>query len=109
MLFPEHEAIIWRGPMLMKAIQQLLLDVALVEAQLGDRTLWRPWSWCGHNGPRPPPPTQPLDRRGGVVADAALPVAILPIRRRERPPVRTPRPSFTGLGERVLEGLDLEA
>ena len=28
MLFPEHEAIIWRGPMLMKAIQQLLLDVA---------------------------------------------------------------------------------
>ncbi len=27
-LFPEHEAIIWRGPMLMKAIQQLLLDVA---------------------------------------------------------------------------------
>ena len=27
MLFPEHEAIIWRGPMLMKAIQQLLLDV----------------------------------------------------------------------------------
>ncbi|MDC3017634.1 Mrp/NBP35 family ATP-binding protein [Paracoccaceae bacterium] len=28
MLFPEHEAIIWRGPMLMKAIQQLLLDVS---------------------------------------------------------------------------------
>ena len=28
MLFPEHEAIIWRGPMVMKAIQQLLLDVA---------------------------------------------------------------------------------
>ena len=28
MLFPEHEAIIWRGPMLMKGIQQLLLDVA---------------------------------------------------------------------------------
>ena len=28
MLFPEHEAIIWRGPMLMTAIQQLLLDVA---------------------------------------------------------------------------------
>ncbi len=28
MLYPEHEAIIWRGPMLMKAIQQLLLDVA---------------------------------------------------------------------------------
>ena len=28
MLFPEHEAIIWRGPMLMKAIQQLLLEVA---------------------------------------------------------------------------------
>ena len=27
MLFPEHEAIIWRGPMLMKAIQQLLLEV----------------------------------------------------------------------------------
>lgn len=27
MLFPDHEAIIWRGPMLMKAIQQLLLDV----------------------------------------------------------------------------------
>ena len=27
MLFPEHEAIIWRGPMVMKAIQQLLLDV----------------------------------------------------------------------------------
>ena len=28
MLFPEHEAIIWRGPMLMKAIKQLLLDVS---------------------------------------------------------------------------------
>ncbi len=28
MLFPEHEAIIWRGPMLMKAIQQLLIDVS---------------------------------------------------------------------------------
>ena len=28
MLFPEYEAIIWRGPMLMKAIQQLLLEVA---------------------------------------------------------------------------------
>ncbi len=28
MLFPEHEAIIWRGPMLMKGIQQLLLDVS---------------------------------------------------------------------------------
>ena len=28
MLFPEHEAIIWRGPMLMKGLQQLLLDVA---------------------------------------------------------------------------------
>ena len=27
MLFPENEAIIWRGPMLMKAIQQLLLEV----------------------------------------------------------------------------------
>ena len=27
MLFPENEAIIWRGPMLIKAIQQLLLEV----------------------------------------------------------------------------------
>ena len=88
---------------------QLLFDVALVEAQLGDRALWNSWPLGGDHGPRAPPPTQPLDRRGGVVADAALPVSVLAVRRRERPPVRTPRPPFARLRERVLEGLDLQA